>query len=486
MSDPWIREMKLTRILFTTVSILVLAFSDAHGAAPFDKDTRLVFIGDSITHGGSYHTYIQTFYATRYPHQNILCFNAGISGDNARGGFQRASQTGGGIWESDIRGYRPTAVTIMFGMNDVGGAHFETAESADALDEANKQQLVWYKSNYAQLLDNLETLGVTNITLITPSAYDQTMVNEQASTNLYKFGTGKNDAILSLADKVIAIESKKRGYPIIDFNTPLLAINAKMQKLDPGYSIIGQDRVHPGLQGHMVMAYSFLEAQGQACPIAKLQFDAATQTVLSTENCIASDVKSNPESLQFRYTANALPYPPKLYQSVSDLIPFESRYNQETLQVNNLNSGTYSLSIGGTACGHFTDQEFAAGINMALLENAPQVQQAQHVFKLCQERAALAGKIRTVVWAVGYLSKIKGHNANDFEANQAMIARLDTGEKPEGLWAPASDHVKEQLQQYLKHAHQYQEMLQNLESLSAPLYTAALPQARTIKVTKVD
>ena len=50
----------------------------------FRPNERVAFIGDSITHEGSYHTLIRAFYATRFPERNVYRFNLGISGDIAK------------------------------------------------------------------------------------------------------------------------------------------------------------------------------------------------------------------------------------------------------------------------------------------------------------------------------------------------------------------------------------------------------------------
>lgn len=471
---------RLTGILF----LLPLALSLS--AKPFKANERVAFIGDSITHGGSYHTLIQTFYATRYPELNVLCFNVGISGDNAQGGYQRASAVGGGIWESDVRMYRPTTATIMFGMNDVGGDQFNTAQTIEALNSANKKQLDWYQANYAQLLDNLLMLGISEPILITPSPYDQTMVNEKARANIYKFGQGKNDLIRIFYKEAIAIEARKRDLQIIDFNTPMLAINAEIQTKAPDASIIGTDRVHPGPDGHMIMAYLFLKAQELEGSVASLELDAPSASVESTANCSIQKLQSVGNGLSFEYTASSLPFPTAPYRNVATLIPFERTFNQESLIVKGLSHGTYSLQINGLECGRFSAEKLEIGINLALLDNAPQVKQANQVYALCRQRAKLAAKIRTVVWTIGYLSRIKGHNANDVAANQGMIERLLAGERPEGLWSTPSDYVKSNLRQYLEDFDAYGTMLEDLEETSESLYAAAKPNAHTVQIILVQ
>lgn len=476
----------MTKYRWAVLSILVVAlvagiFCEAE---PFRANDRVAFIGDSITHGGSYRTLIQTFYATRYPERNVVCFNVGISGDNAQGGYQRASAQGDGIWESDVRMYRPTGATIMLGMNDVGGGHFTASESKEELESQNAKQLGWYTHNYATLLDNLEKLGIERITLIKSSPYDQTMVNPEASENLLKFSIGKNDAIVTLGREVIDVESAKRGYPVCDFNAPMLAINARQQETDPAFSIIGNDRVHPGDDGHMVMAYTFLKFQGVEGPVAKMEIDADKGKVDSTVNCTVTGLKADRDGVHFTYVARALPFPRSPYASISSLIPFESEFNRERLAVNGLRKGEYSLNIGGISVGAFTAAELGEGVNLALLDNAPQVVQANEVLTLCRQRAELSRKIRAVVWSVGYLGKIKGHDARDKKANKAMVARIQAGEVPDGLWGAPGRYEKGLLKQYIELVDQYESMLQELGSMTAPLYAAAQPRPLDISLSR--
>ena len=52
--------------LYCVVVAGVLLAASAQSAAFKDGD-RVVFFGDSITHGGRYGEYVNLFYATRYP-----------------------------------------------------------------------------------------------------------------------------------------------------------------------------------------------------------------------------------------------------------------------------------------------------------------------------------------------------------------------------------------------------------------------------------
>ena len=50
---------------------------------PFKKGERVVFTGNSITHGGHYHSFIWLYYMTRFPDKPITIMNAGIGGESA-------------------------------------------------------------------------------------------------------------------------------------------------------------------------------------------------------------------------------------------------------------------------------------------------------------------------------------------------------------------------------------------------------------------
>ena len=78
--------------IHTAIIIILSSFSLVFGQShkPFFKDgDTICFLGDSITHGGQYHEFLQLFYATRYPELNLSFHNCGISGDNATGMIER-------------------------------------------------------------------------------------------------------------------------------------------------------------------------------------------------------------------------------------------------------------------------------------------------------------------------------------------------------------------------------------------------------------
>lgn len=83
--------MSLPRLL-AVLSLLFALALPARAAAPipaFQDGDRVLFLGDSITRAGPWHSLISLYYETRFPERNIEWHNAGISGDTAEGALRR-------------------------------------------------------------------------------------------------------------------------------------------------------------------------------------------------------------------------------------------------------------------------------------------------------------------------------------------------------------------------------------------------------------
>lgn len=81
-------------------------------AAPYEINTRVCFIGDSITHKGLYPFYVRLFYTLRRPAKPVHFLNCGIAGGTAK--------TANSVYQWDIIAKNIDAATIMLAMNDVG------------------------------------------------------------------------------------------------------------------------------------------------------------------------------------------------------------------------------------------------------------------------------------------------------------------------------------------------------------------------------
>lgn len=66
----------------------------------FQKGETVCMVGDSITHGGMYHSNLYLFYATRFPTREVRLVNCGISGIRLRA---RLVGSTGMYWSTDRR-----------------------------------------------------------------------------------------------------------------------------------------------------------------------------------------------------------------------------------------------------------------------------------------------------------------------------------------------------------------------------------------------
>ena len=204
---------------------------------------------------------------------------------------------------------------------------------------------------------------------------------------------GKNKLIQNISDFL-----KERAYAnrwgYVDFNRPMTEINMREQQADSTFTLCGGDRVHPTTDGHLVMAYLFLKAQGLANePVADIAIDASTRTVNRSDNCKIDDLVVSSENISFTYLANSLPYPidrshynNELHTQADALnvIPFMDEMNYEGLAVKGLSDGYYVLA------------------------NTPQNEQAQQIRRLNEQRWFMEREMREYYWMEYNLMRDKG------------------------------------------------------------------------------
>lgn len=411
--------MSCKNIILVLIACVLFSFANAQQTIPqFKKNERVVFVGNSITHGGHYHSFIWLYYMTRFPEMPISVLNAGIGGDTSSDIAQRL--------EEDIFSKKPTYMTMTFGMNDVGYYDFY---KDDAQEIAERQIKKSYDSYQIIKKRMQEAKNVTKV-LIGGSPYDETSKIENQI-----FPT-KNAALLKVNDFLEA-SAKENNWGFVDFARPMMAIDLREQKKDSLFNLEGGDRIHPDNDGHMVMAYVFLKAQGLAGEkVAEIDIDANSKKVNLAENCKVSDLKTDGKKLSFIYKANALPYPvdstargwgsKKSQKDALKLVPFTKEFNQEILKVSGLSNGNYQLSIDGQPIEVFSASNFADGINMAELTKTPQYRQASKIMLLNENRLEIERRMRDYAWMQFSFLQEKGLLfANNQEAIDTISANWD-------------------------------------------------------------
>lgn len=371
---------------------LLLVFSTFPVAAiePFRDGDVVCFIGDSITRGGWYHSFIAQYYAVRFPDLKLTTYNCGKSGDNAVGTLDRLP------W--DALQHQPTVAVVMLGMNDA------------TIGPSQDRPI----ANLEKLIIALRQAGC-RVIQIGPSIYDQT-ADLPAKANV-----GKNDALAEYARRVRETAAR-RGNDFVDFYEPMQRINVERQRADRSYTLVGADRVHPGEPGHFVMAYEFLKAQGLPRDVSRIVIDAGTGKVVEQTNCKIEAPTIASDQVKFACTEQTLPFvPTKDARPALQLVPFQDELNRETLTVTGLCEGTYELRIDDTVVGEYAHDVLARGIDLAANPLTPQYQQSEKITAANARRHSIESvNLRGVALVHGMLKKA-GIDPTDEAASEKYL-----------------------------------------------------------------
>ncbi len=411
---------------FVILVALCLAVSERAQAEVFKDGETVCFLGDSITHGGRYHSFIYDYYLTRFPDRTIRFVNAGVSGDSAGGAWGRL--------EEDVISKNPTTITVMLGMNDVNRGSY--VADPDAQKKAAQQDaFARYVSNMDRLVGRLRKEVNPHLVLITPSPFDQTAVNDRNNNQ-----PGCNDGLVRCAGAVRELAGKY-GCDVVDFNGPMTAFNLEHQKGDPAYTIIGPDRVHPGPQGHLMMAWLFLKAQGAPALVSRVVVDAGGGAVTAADNAAVSGLEKKAGGVSFRVLEKALPFPvDEAARPLLALAPVERDLNQEVLAVTGLAEGQYALVIDGAEVGRYSAGALEKGVNLATNGAAPQVVQAQEVAKINEARRSAETVLRNHA-AIRWFLRNRQVNPDDLAA-VATFAETKMANKTGYFESKVPDYLK--------------------------------------------
>ncbi len=443
------------RMRFLTLFALAASALFAATAEPFKANDTVTYIGDSITHGGTYHSIVTLYYATRFPGRPIRFYNCGIGGDRA------SSIMSDEVYrlKIDILSHKPTAATIMLGMNDIGRTDYAEGKSGPEIMEKRKQSVEIYKENMQKLIAALKGAGV-KLTLLTPSIYE-----EAPKLNGARIGalTAGANATLGQCGQLVKGWAKENGAGVADFWTYMNQINAQERKKDPMFTIVGPDRVHPGPVGHFVMGYVLLKAQGVPRDVARVVVDGkkAGQSV----NAKVDAVKKSKTGVEFDALENALPFvAPEEAKAALAMVPFDAEMNQEILQVKGLKKGKYALTIDGAAVGEYTSDELKKGVNLAGNEATPQYKQSAEATRINSDRVKAAQKIRGVV-------------AQKYGMSRAKVDVMDGDALLKAATARKSQPVLDDLKAPGKNEREYEELM-------AALYKATQPKSHHYTLAK--
>jgi len=203
----------------------------------FPNNSRVCFIGDSITHANLYLAHIVSYYKEYFPESGVEFYNCGISGGTLN--------TTLSAFEEDIAPYNPTHAVLFIGINDSSRDYLLLAPPKKLT--LLKEAYLKYEQNLNKLCEKLRAIDCELI-LCTPTPYAEFM-----ESNISPLPDGYE--LIQRYAQFLINYSKKNGYPLCDYHT-------YFSKLIKSEEIYHPDRVHPNERGHYYIAKCFLDFQG--------------------------------------------------------------------------------------------------------------------------------------------------------------------------------------------------------------------------------
>jgi lysophospholipase L1-like esterase len=232
------RSLRLLACLLATV--VVACAQSAEDLA----GRRVVVLGDSITQGGTYVSFMDYFLQKSRPQLRFEVYPLGLSSETLSG-LSEASHAGGkfprpSLFERlgrTLEKVKPEVVFACYGIND--GIY-------QPLEEARFKA---FQTGVTKLLDQCQAAGVKQVYLVTPPIFDATT----------KPGEFNYDSVMA-AYAAWEMLLKRPGLTVIDLHT------AMRKARDARTEVFSRDRIHPGDDGHLLMARTILAGAGVATP----------------------------------------------------------------------------------------------------------------------------------------------------------------------------------------------------------------------------
>lgn len=317
---------------------------------------RLAICGDSITEQKMYSRLIEDYVTMCAPELNVEVRQFGWGGERTSDFLARMT--------NDCLRFKPTIATTSYGMNDHEYRSYEL-RIGDA-----------YRSNSIAIVNAFKANGVRVI---------QGSPGCVGKIPWWQKGYTTEDLNLNLCTlRNISVEiATEQQLGFADVFWPLLkAGQAGKEQYGTNYAIAGNDGVHPGWAGHVVMAYAYLKAMGFDGAIGTFTVDLRNNRMELSKGHRVVSVKNGAFEIQSsRYPfcvvepdeLAAESYPaagkddPRKDDSIRSgmtFVPFYRELNRLVLIATNGSAASYKITWGDQSK-TFTATQLSQGINLA-------------------------------------------------------------------------------------------------------------------------
>lgn len=332
----------MKRWVILLLAVISLASSRSPAAEAGLKPGDAVAInGDSITEQKLYSVFIEDYLLMCQPTANLHTCQFGWGGETSWGFLARMN--------NDVIWFKPTVATTCYGMND-GGYSPMTEEKAKH-----------YRDSQKGIVERFKKAGVRLIIVGSPGCVDaDTFRKNPEQAAMY------NKTLAGLRDiaKEVATEE---GVVFANVFDPMIdAMTKAKAKYGNNYPLAGGDGVHPGPNGHLVMAYAYLKAMGCTGDIGTITIDMTSGKAEATEgHKVVSTDGGSAEIESTRYPFCFFGNPEgQSTRSVIDFLPFNDDLNRFKLVVKGAKADKLKVTWG-TASKEFSKADLEKGINLA-------------------------------------------------------------------------------------------------------------------------
>jgi lysophospholipase L1-like esterase len=324
--------------IFTLVLVgyLALPLTGQSEELILKKGDRVAIVGDSITEQKQYSKFIELYLLACVPELDLQMFQFGWGGDRAPKFANRM--------ETDLLPWKPTVVTTCFGMNDGSYRPY------------TKQIGKTYANGTSRIQNRCKELGARMI-VGGPGPVDSQSwrPNTPDADEYYNENLGK-------LSKIAGDMAISNGFVYAKLHPTMMQVmhDAKAN-LGDDYQVCGRDGVHPGANGHLVMAYAFLKAMGLDGEIGTITVDMNGTTTATTGHKVLS---AENDTITMESSRYPFCFIDKNSRSILPFVPFNQDLNRYMLVVKNLPTKTAEIKWGETSK-TFTKEQLEAGINIA-------------------------------------------------------------------------------------------------------------------------
>ncbi len=229
----------------------------APGARDFLAARRVVFLGDSITYGGEWVEFVETWLRLTYPGTEVELLNLGLPSETVSG-LSEPGHAGGafprpGVHERlgrVLEKARPDLIVACYGMND--GIYYPWSE----------ERAKAFQDSMRRLRERAAHQGV-RVLHVTPPVFDPIpILGRTLPAGLAEYPSpyrGYNEVLDRYSEWLVA--QRKSGWEVVDAHGPMNRVLDGHRRTDPKFLLAG-DGVHANTQGNWLIAREFLRHLG--------------------------------------------------------------------------------------------------------------------------------------------------------------------------------------------------------------------------------